>query len=270
MWEMRYTDTAHPRLMAHRGGARAAPENTLAAFLAGVEAGADILELDVHASRDGHIVVIHDETVDRTTDASGRVSSFSLTELGRLDAGFRFRDEQGRYPFRGRGIRIPTLEELLAACPQAALNIEIKQAHPPIEARVIELLAHHCSLDRTLLTAGDDTIMARIRALDPPMLTGFATAEVAEFVMRVANDVLHGYSPPGFALQVPVDANGVTIVSDELLTAAHHLDVEVHVWTINDPAAMVELVARGVDGIISDDVAAALAVLRGHEKISKK
>ena len=109
---MRYTDAARPRLMAHRGGARTAPENTLAAFRAGVDAGADMLELDVHATRDGRVVVIHDASVDRTTEASGRVSSFSLAELRRLDAGFRFRDEEGRHSFRGRGIVVPTLEEV--------------------------------------------------------------------------------------------------------------------------------------------------------------
>ncbi|TMA48552.1 MAG: glycerophosphodiester phosphodiesterase, partial [Deltaproteobacteria bacterium] len=113
------------------------PENTLDAFAAAVRAGAERLELDVHATADGEIVVMHDDHVDRTTDGSGPVRSFSLAALRRLDAGHRFRTPDGTYPYRGRGLGVPTLGELLEAIPDVPLNIEVKQLEPPLEAAVL-------------------------------------------------------------------------------------------------------------------------------------
>src|SRR5439155_11764444 len=104
----RYLDGPRPRLFAHRGASASVPENTLEAFGAGLRGGADRLVLDVHASADGVVVVIHDETLARTTDGSGLVRSLPLAALERLDAGHRFRAADGTYPYRGRGLRIPT------------------------------------------------------------------------------------------------------------------------------------------------------------------
>jgi len=134
---MDYLDTDRQRIFAHRGASGAVPENTIEAFETALREGAEILELDVHGTRDGHVVVIHDATLERTTDGSGPVREHTLEEILRLDAGYRFESEPGEYPFRGKGLRIPTLADVLERFPDTPLNIEVKQLDPPIEDAVI-------------------------------------------------------------------------------------------------------------------------------------
>ena len=215
----------------------------------------------MHATADGHVVVLHDATLERTTDGAGEVRALALAAVQRLDAGSRFQTPDGRFPFRGRGVRVPTLAELLEACPGVPLNVEIKQAEPPIEAAVLAVLDRFAARDRTLLAAEEPTIMTRIRAAAPGMLTGFSAVEVADFVFRVRDGRLGDYRPPGVALQVPPAYQGVPIVTPESVAAAHALGLEVHVWTVNDEAEMERLLDLGVDGIMTDFPALAAAVL---------
>ncbi len=205
--------------------------------------------------------MIHDATVDRTTDGTGPVRAFALAELRRLDAGARFRAADGSFPFRGRGLCVPTLAELLDACPDVPLNIEIKQLDPPIEAAVLAVLDRFGARERTLLAAEDATIMARIRAAAPDVLTSFSAPEVADFVHGLRQGRL-GDPPPGVALQVPPAYGGVEIVTRESVAAAHALGLEVHVWTIDDAAEMDRLLDLGVDAIMTDLPAVAMDVLR--------
>jgi glycerophosphoryl diester phosphodiesterase len=207
-------------------------------------------------------VVLHDETVDRTTDGAGAVSSLTLAELEGLDAGCRFVAADGTTPFRGRGIRIPTLVALLEACPGVPLNIEIKQEQPAIEAGVLAVLDRFGARDRTLLAAEQGTIMERIRAAAPDVLTSFSAPEVADFVFRLRDGRLEGWRPPGVALQVPPLFGDVAIVTAESVAAAHALGLEVHVWTIDTEAEMEALLDLGVDAIMTDFPAMGAAVLR--------
>jgi glycerophosphoryl diester phosphodiesterase len=239
-----------------------APENTLEAFAEGLRAGADRLELDVHATADGAVVVLHDETLDRTTDGRGPVNRVSLDALRRLDAGSRFEVPDGSHPFRGRGVRVPTLDALLAAFPDVPLNIEIKQEAPPIEPAVLAVLDRHRARERTLLAAEHGSIMERIRAAAPEMLTSFSAPEAAEFVGRVRDAQLGGYRPSGVALQVPPTYGMIDIVTPEFVRVAHDLGLEVHVWTINTEAEMDALLDLGVDALMTDFPAVAAAVLR--------
>src|SRR4030095_1783853 len=137
---MHYLDGPRPRLYAHRGGSLEAPENTLEAFANGLDAGADRLELDVHGSAHGEFVVTHDPTLDRTTDGTGEVRAVRLDEICRRDAGYRFRAPDGEASFRGRGVRVPTLAEVLDSFPGVPLNIEIKQREPALEDAVLAVL----------------------------------------------------------------------------------------------------------------------------------
>ncbi|MEA2625619.1 MAG: glycerophosphoryl diester phosphodiesterase, partial [Candidatus Binatota bacterium] len=139
-----------PRIFGHRGAAGVAPENTLASFQRALDDGAEILELDVHATRDGEVVVIHDPTVDRTTDGHGAVRDLTLADLGRLDAGHAFLRDGG-FPFRGSGIRVPTLAEVIDEFPTVPLNVEIKQREPEIEAVVAALVARRGAMKRVML-----------------------------------------------------------------------------------------------------------------------
>src|SRR5262249_25313177 len=155
-----YLDGPRPRLFAHRGGSGVAPENTIEAFVLGLAAGAERLELDVHATADGEGVVIHDPTVDRTTDGTGEGRSLPLADGARPAAGCRFADADGRFPFRGRAVRIPTLASLLEAFPGVPLNIEIKQREPAIEHAVLAVLDRFDARRQVVLAAEDAAIMA--------------------------------------------------------------------------------------------------------------
>lgn len=216
----------------------------------------------MHATADGVVVVLHDETLERTTDGSGPVRALPLAAVERLDAGHRFRAPDGTYPYRARGLRVPTLTAVLEAFPGVPLNIEIKQREPPIEAAVLATLDRFGARERTLLAAEDAAIMARIRAAAPDVLTSFSAAEVAEFIYRLRDGSLGGYCPPGVALQVPPAFRGTVIVTRVSVAAAHALGLEVHVWTINDEAEMERLLDLGVDGIMTDFPARGAAVLR--------
>ncbi len=216
----------------------------------------------MHATADGHVVVLHDPTLDRTTDGQGPVKAVSLAALERLDAGARFVAADGSHPFRGRGIHVPTLRALLAAHPGVPLNIEIKQDDPPIVERVLADLDAFGARERTLLAAEHHHIMECIRAAAPDVATSASSAEVADFVFRLRDGRLDDYRPRPIAFQVPPAYEGTAIVTPESVAAAHRFGVEVHVWTINDPTEMERLLELGVDALMSDFPARAVEVLR--------
>src|SRR5438105_546802 len=199
-----YFSRPRPRLFGHRGAAGLAPENTLPSFERAVADGAGYLELDVHATRDGVVVVIHDLTLERTTDGVGPVNAQRYTELCRYDAGFRF-SAGGSEPYRGRGIRVPTLEEVLDTFPGVPLNIEVKQLEPPIERDVVALLERKSALDHVVLAAEDDRIMERIRLVAPGVATSASYGEGRDFFERAFSERFDGYAPVARALQVPVE-----------------------------------------------------------------
>jgi len=230
-----------------------APENTLPSFALATALGASYLELDVHGTVDGEIVVVHDATLDRTTDGSGPVCQHSMAQLGRLDAGYRFTSDGTHFPYRGQGIRIPRLEAVLRAFPHSCFNIEIKQAAPDIVADVIGVLERADATPRTLLAAEHDVIMQRIRADGHGRVaTGYSVGEVIEFVRRLTADDWQGYAPAGHALQIPPAYDGLELVTAESVAAAHRYGIEVHVWTINDRSEMDRLLELGIDGLMSD------------------
>ena len=241
-----------PRVFGHRGAGGLAPENTLPSFALSLTLGADVLEFDVHASRDGTIVVIHDATLERTTNTSGAVRERTLYELQQLDAGYHFSRDGHDYAYRGQGVRIPTLESVLKRFPLAYCNVEIKQADPPIVAEVINVIRRLDAQHRVLLAAEQDTIMSAIRTHAGDIPTSFSAGEVADFIARVHSSDFTGYHPAGRALQIPPRHSSIELVTPESVAAAHRCGLEVHVWTINQRDEMERLLALGVDGIMSD------------------
>lgn len=195
------------------------------------------------------------------TGATGAVADLTLAALQALDAGYNFTAPDGSTPHRGRGIQVPTLAALCAACPTTPFNIEIKADDPPIEAAVLQVLDAHGARARTLLAAEHHSIMERIRRAAPDMPTSASAAEVADFVRRVQENDLAGYRPPFVALQVPPAYMGVDIVTAESVRVAHDLGVEVHVWTINTRAEMERLLALGIDALMTDFPALGAEVL---------
>ncbi|MFO7563069.1 MAG: glycerophosphodiester phosphodiesterase [Enhygromyxa sp.] len=232
--------------IAHRGGGRLRPEATLMAFEQALEVGADILEMDVHASADGVVVVIHDDTVDRTTDGSGAVSELSFAELRMLDAGWSFTPDGGRsYPYRGMGVQIPSLDEVLEAFPDRYFLIEIKPSEPSIVPAVIEVLDAHELDDRVVLASFHQVTIDEVRTLAPELFTAFSFNEMVEFYGAMDSP---SYMPPSLFVQPPWE-----VVNQELVDFAHSLGLKVHPWTINGKLLMKDLIELGVDGIMTDD-----------------
>jgi glycerophosphoryl diester phosphodiesterase len=257
-----YFDTPRPHLIAHRGASAEHPENTLPAFERAWQAGTPFLETDCHATADGEIVLIHDATLDRTTDGTGPVRERSWAEIAGLDAGYRFSPGDDRAPYRGRGIHVPQLAELLAALPDARVNLEIKQADPPIAERVLQVIREARAEDRVLLTAEDATLLDAVRALGPRTAIGSSVEDVLDFFRALHEGRIASFRPAGQVLQIPVEAFGERLVTPSTIDAAHRVGLFVHVWTVNDPGAMRELLALGVDGLMSDDPARLVAVAR--------
>jgi len=257
-----YVQTSRPLVMAHQGGADLAPSNTMAAFRNAAQMGVDALELDVHTTKDGVVVVIHDATVDRTTNGTGRVHDLALSDLQMLDAGYQFSTDNGQtFPFRGQGVTIPTLQEVLAAFPTLRINIEIKQADPPMEQAVADLIQQAGAQERVLVVASNSDVIERFRALMPEVATGASESEVRGFFYAQTLRVSAFYRPTADALQVPENFGNIQVLSPHFVQAAHARDVAVHAWTINDVESMRRLLDMGIDGIITDRPDLALEVL---------
>jgi glycerophosphoryl diester phosphodiesterase len=236
-----------------------APENTLESFAQAVAAGADAIELDVHRSADGHVVVHHDAVLGRTSDGTGAVAARSLAELRALDAGARFTPDGGRtFPYRGRGVRIPTLDEVLDAFRDAAVVLEIKAGRAAAAAR--RVIEAHGAERRCVVDAFD------ARALDPfrgtRIAVGAARRDVARLIAR-ASVGRSAAALPYQALFVPTHHRGVPLPIRRMAMIARGAGCTLHVWTVNDPTRAQRLWAAGVAGIVSDDPATILRARGG-------
>lgn len=246
-----------PRIVGHRGAMGVAPENTLPAFQRALDDGAGFVEMDVRGTKDGQVVIIHDASLNRTTNGRGPVSRRTLSELKTLDAGYRFTPDKGiSYPFRGRQITIPTLGEFFSTFPQARALVEIKPVPTAMVTRVVETICRLGKQEQVLLATEDDRVMRDARAeidrLGVSLATGFSRGEVASFMRWVAGGANDRFLPPGQALQIPCEYGGAVLVSEQTIRSAHDLGIEMFVWTVNDVDEMARLLALGVDGIITD------------------
>ncbi len=250
-----YFEIPTPTVIGHRGASGELPENTLASFERAAADGAAILESDVHISRDGALVLIHDDELERTTDGHGRVADHTLAELQRLDAGYRFSPAGSEgFPERGRSHRIPLLEEVLRAFPALRINVELKDRSPALIEGVVELVRRLGREDTVLLAAAEDGTMADLRAhlaaTGVRTAVGASAGDVLAFVRAALADEA---PPPGpMALQVPPGFGDRALVTPEFVAHAHAHGLVVHVWTINDPAEMERVLDLGVDGVMSD------------------
>ncbi len=237
-----------PLVFAHRGGAALAPENTLPAFESGLFWGADGLELDVHLSRDGVVVVHHDATLDRTTNASGPVAARTAADLAAVDAGYRFQ-RNGDFPYRGSGIGIPSLDDVLASCPDVPVIVEIKVDTPDLARATVDTVTRAGALDRVILGSFHREVLDEARAYAPRVRTGAAMDDVRGEVARRPGS---GHARAFDMYQVPETYRGVRVLSPEFVARAHEADVPVYVWTIDREEDIRRLLDWGVDGIISD------------------
>ncbi len=242
-----YFSVEHPIRFAHRGGLLLYPENTMHAFGRAIEDhGYHYVELDVRLSADRVPVLVHDATLDRTTDGSGDVSDRTVAELKELDAAYHF-DPGNDYPLRGAGITVPTLDEVYRAWPELRVNIELKE---DAEWAAAEVIRTHRAENRTLVGSFSDRRIARFRRI-----TG---GTVAVSVGTVGAIRMWAASRLGLAPRFRVQAYQVTEqytglnVDRRLVSAVHRAGAHIHVWTVNEEEDMRRLLDLGVDGIMTD------------------
>lgn len=255
------------RAVGHRGAAAVAPENTLPGFRHAAEVGADGVELDLQCTRDGEPVVIHDETVDRTTDGTGGVEKLTLEELKKLDAGHGYTPDRGRsHPYRGRGVRIPTLDEVAEATGHLPMIVEVKSRRAG--RALARWLEEEGSDHRDRIVVG---------GFDPGEVAPAARAarwrcayqdELLPFVLLGKIGLGGLNSPPDAdAAMVPEKRWGIRVVSSGFCRRAHREGMGVFVWTVNRPDRMRRLLDRGVDGLVSDAPGRVRRVLEEREAL---
>ena len=245
---------------AHRGGAALAPENTIAAFDRGMAAGADGLELDVHLSRDGLVVVHHDDLLDRTTNGRGPVSALTADELARLDAGYQFTAD-GQFPFRGQGIGVPRLEEVVRRYPDAQLIIEMKDDTAALAEAVVAVLRKAGALERAALASFHPRPVLAARRLGDGVRTGAWRREV-RMALIGSWCGLSPRNPAYVGFQIPEVAGRLRVVSPRFVRAVSRAGLSVAVWTVNEEADMRRLLEWGVTGLITDRPDIAVPLVR--------
>ncbi len=258
-----WATTTGPRVIAHRGGRGLWPENTLHAFRKAADLGVDALEMDIRQTADGVLVVLHDETVDRTTDGSGPVAALTLSSLRELDAGYRWSPDGGKtYPHRGQGLTVPSLREVFSALPGARMNLEIKTRDGILSKPLCQLIREH-RMDQLVVVAsfGQDAMDA-FRSACPGVATA-ATAEEARQLFRLTALFLDPlFEPRAEVLQVPERLRDLEVLTPRFVRAARRLNLKIDVWTVNEPEDLKRLIALPVDGIMTDYPDRMLALIR--------
>jgi glycerophosphoryl diester phosphodiesterase len=250
-----------PRVFGHRGSAGTHPENTLESFRAAAASGVQYLEFDIHMTRDGEIVVAHDEHLKRMCGLDRVIPEMTYAELAAADAGRMFSLDGATFPFREKGIKLPRLSAVLAEFPKLRMIVEVKQIAPSVVAPMLDVL-DRAGMRRNVLVASEHQApLDEVRKLAPEIPTNFSYLESGMFIQAMGTRDAN-YRPPADALQIPHRHESWELVTLESVAFAHRLEIEVHVWTVNEEAEMSELLEMGVDGLISDYPARALDVVR--------
>jgi glycerophosphoryl diester phosphodiesterase len=260
MWLAARPAAPHPyfsrtdlRVIAHRGGRGMGPENTLTAFRISLAAGADVLEMDVRTTADGHLVIIHDDSVDRTTDGRGAVQGMTLAQLKKLDAGYRWTKDAGRsFPFKNHGVTIPTLAEVFEATAGTPLIVELKEDRPAAGRSLCNELGRYNRTADVLVASAHMEVIESFRSACPSVATAAGPAEALRFYLLSRMGLSFLYSPIEQALLIPKTVKGRELVTPAFVKAAHGRNLNVSVWTVNAEVEMRQLIRTGVNGIITD------------------
>lgn len=255
-------------VIAHRGGLAHAPEGTLEAFRYADEMGVDILEFDVHITSDNQLVVIHDSSVDRTTDGSGRVNDMTLEEVQSLDAGYHFQDENGEYTYRNQGVYIPTVDEVFEEFGHTRHLIELKASNDPDRYEDLiqgmwELIEKHGLHENVLIASFDHAINLRFNEVsNGTVAIGAGEQEARQFVTYHKAFANLLYSPTAHALQLPMEQEGFNMADWKLIRGANNRGMAIYYWTINDEQTMRELININAHGIMTDNPKLLIEVLK--------
>lgn len=248
-------------VIAHRGGPGLGPESTLPLYQRSVDMGVDVLEMDVRPTADGALVIHHDDHVDRATDGAGRVDSLALTQVQALDAGYRWQAADGSYPWRGQGLRIPTLRELFRAFPGMRLLVEIKSDQPAVAESLCGAVRGQGAQDLLVVASFATESLQAFRRACPEVATSASAGEVTRYWLLHMLRLSNLYEPQFDVFQVPEDAGWFTLVDERFVAAVHARNLPVQVWTVNERDAMERLLDLGVDGIMTDRPDLLLTVL---------
>ncbi|HEY0928467.1 MAG TPA: glycerophosphodiester phosphodiesterase family protein [Gemmatimonas sp.] len=247
-------------IVGHRGNREHAPENTIPSLLEAVALGVDAVEFDLHVTRDGVLVLMHDTTLDRTTDARGPLAARSLAELREVDAGARFTRDGRTFPWRGRGVGIPTFDEVVEALPRdLPLIIELKT--PAAAPFLREAIARHALGGRIIVAGFDAACTSPLRGCG--FALGASTPDMVDILLPSL--LRRRLRAPVFqAMCIPPVYHGIPVPIAALARAVRPHGVATHIWTVNEPAHALKLWRRGVNGIISDDPGAILSAREGR------
>jgi glycerophosphoryl diester phosphodiesterase len=247
-----------PLVIAHQGGELLAPSNTMAAFKNAANMGVDVIETDLHITKDGYLVAIHDPTVDRTTNGHGSVADMTLEEIQKLDAGYHFKDLNGNYSYRGKGVYIPTAEEMFQTFGDMRIEMEIKDDNPPerieeMAAKLWALIEKYHMEDKILVASFDQNMLDTFNkhAKDRVATCG-GKQEVTKFVVFHKFFLRNLYQPETDSFQIPTADSGFDLTDQKLINGAHRRGQDISYWTIDDPIEMKKLLDAGADGILTN------------------
>ena len=245
-----YLTREHPVRLAHRGSCVLWPENTIAAFQGAFEAGCQYMETDLHVTADNVIVTFHDDRLERVTNGKGLINEWKWEDLKQLDAAYNFKPEEG-FPLRGKGVSIPSLEDVMKTFPDVYFNLDLKQKG--IEKTVAEFIDRHHYHDRVLIAgmSGKRTRKCHKR-LKRPAATSAGFLEALFFWLFSRFKLVFPLKVD--ALQVPPEKGILTVVDKKFVDTAHKAGIQVHAWIINEPEEMRRLLDLGVDGIVTDRI----------------
>jgi glycerophosphoryl diester phosphodiesterase len=244
-----YADNSF-NVIAHGNGRELLPGNTLEAAVNALSVGADILELDIHLTADNIVVVRHDETIDSTTNGTGKIADMTFAELSMYDVGFNEYD----YPEKvaERGIRIPTLESFFVAFPAGRFLIELKPEDFITGEYLCELLREYGLFNQVMVGSFHSSVLRGFRQHCPEIPTSLGEDEAKWMVLLSWFGLGHLYNSPGYSVQLPLEQDGIKVISSSLLETVRKLNLKLDVWTVNNTQEMADLIKFGVDGIITD------------------
>jgi glycerophosphoryl diester phosphodiesterase len=247
----------HPLIIAHRGGANLAPENTILALRTAIDLGIDVIETDLQLTKDNQFVLFHDDDLSRMAGRAEKIRDLPLDELKQIDITFNLSPDNGvTFPYRGQGHWILSLSEAFEEFSDTVFNLDIKNKEDREAPELLaSLISDYDRANSVIIASFHDRQLERFRALMPKVVTAACPGEVSRFVFGVKTHSLRltTRNPKYRVFQVPINYGRINVVNSKFVKAAHEKGIAVHVWTINDRTLMNELIEMGIDGIITDE-----------------
>lgn len=239
-----------PLILAHQGGEGEHPSNSMLAFTRAYTAGSDALDTDMFATSDGVLVLFHDETLEHRTNCTGPISAKTYSQLLQCDFAYWWTQDGGAtYPYRGKGIKVATLQEVYTKFPTARVGLEIKQTNIQAVINLCNLIKQNNAQNRMLVSSATQPNMTKFRNVCPGIATSATQDEVIQFFIFNSSVFPPGFNPPYSSLQVPEFFNGIQVITPSLVARAHTYGMKVYAWTIDTPEQAQHFIDLGVDGI---------------------